>query len=132
MGRHDNDGPSASGGLRMRSRDLAKIDQLVLDGGEWGGRRIVSAHWIDESIAAHIGAPDSLYFYGYQWRLGRSLVRGREVVWAAGGYGGQRPFVVPALELAAVVTAGHYGEPMQLWLPLVLFNRYVLRAGKQS
>jgi len=97
----------------MRSRDLAKIDQLVLDGGEWGGRRIVSAHWIDESIAAHIGAPDSLYFYGYQWRLGRSLVRGREVVWAAGGYGGQRPFVVPALELAAVVTAGRYGEPMQ-------------------
>jgi CubicO group peptidase (beta-lactamase class C family) len=98
-----------------------------------GGRRIVSAHGIDESIAAHIGAPDRLYFYGYQWWLGRSLVRGREVVWAAAaGYGGQRLFVVPALELAAAVTAGHYGEPMQLWLPLVLFNRYVLRAGKQS
>jgi hypothetical protein len=60
----------------MRSRNLAKIGQLVLDRGEWGGGRIVSAHWIDESVAAHIGAPDRLYFYGNQWWLGRSLVKG--------------------------------------------------------
>ena len=60
-------------------------------------------------------------------------MKGREVVWAAAaGYGGQHLFFVFVLELAAVVTAGYYGEPMQLWLPFVIFNRYVLRAVKQS
>jgi CubicO group peptidase (beta-lactamase class C family) len=54
---------SAELGLRYRSRDLAKIGQLVLGRGEWNGRRIVSAHWIDESIAAQIGVPDRLYFF---------------------------------------------------------------------
>ena len=73
---------SAELGLRYRSRDLAKIGQLVLGRDEWDGRRIVSAHWIDESIAAQIGVPDRLYFYGYQWWLGRSLVKGREIgIW---------------------------------------------------
>jgi hypothetical protein len=38
-------------------------------------------------------------------------------------------FIVPALDLICVSTAGHYTEPMQNWLPLVIFNRYVLSAA---
>ena len=117
------------GGLRLRSRDLAKIGQLVLNGGNWNGRQIVSQKWVKESTAAHIGPADLTYFYGYQWWLGRSLVEGREVPWiCAMGHGGQRIFAVPALDLVAVVTAGLYADAIHGRLPLVIFNRYVLGA----
>ena len=118
------------GGLRLRSRDLAKIGQLVLNGGNWNGRQIVSQKWVKESTAAHIGPAALIYFYGYQWWLGRSLlVEGREVPWiCAMGHGGQRIFAVPALDLVAVVTAGLYADPSLGRLPLLIFNRYVLGA----
>jgi CubicO group peptidase (beta-lactamase class C family) len=117
------------GGLRLRARDLAKIGQLVLNGGDWNGRQIVSQKWVKESTSAHIGPADLTYFYGYQWWLGRSLVDGRDVPWiCAMGHGGQRVFVVPALDLVTVVTAGLYADAAHGRLPLVIFNRYVLRA----
>ena len=111
----------------MRAPDLARIGQLVLQGGDWGGRQLIPADWIDRSLSPHIGASDRLFFYGYHWWLGRSLIAGREVFWAAGiGLGGQRLFVVPTFDLSVVITAGHYANAMQGWLPLVLLNRFVL------
>jgi len=35
------------GGLRLRSRDLAKIAWMLTDGGRWKGRQIVSSTWVD-------------------------------------------------------------------------------------
>jgi len=121
--------PAAASGLRLRSRDLAKIGQLVLQRGQWGGKQVVSAQWIAEATSSQIGAADRIYFYGYQWWLGRSLINKREITWVfASGLGGQRLFIVPALDLICVVTAGHYADAMQNWVPLVIFNRYVLSA----
>lgn len=36
------------GGLWISALDLARIGQLCLDGGRWGGRRLLSAEWIEE------------------------------------------------------------------------------------
>ncbi len=125
----NSDIPSAAGGLRLRARDLAKIGQLVLQRGQWDGRQVVPAHWIDEATAPQIGPADRPYFYGYQWWLGRSLINRRELPWVAGiGLGGQRVFVVPALDLVAVVTAGLYNDAKQSWVPLLILNRYLLAA----
>jgi CubicO group peptidase (beta-lactamase class C family) len=123
--------PATASGLRMRAPDLAKIGQLVLTRGLWHGERIVSASWIEDSTRAQIGPDDRLTFYGYQWWLGRSFKDGGEISWImAQGLGGQKLFIVPALELVAVITADHYSDPMEVWLPLLIFNRYLLPAAR--
>jgi CubicO group peptidase (beta-lactamase class C family) len=100
----------AGGGLRLRPRDMAKIGQLVLAGGRWNDRQIVSKAWIDASMTPRMDAT-SLFFYGYLWWLGRSLLNGREVHWAGAlGRGGQSIRIVPELDLVVVVTAGYYQD----------------------
>jgi CubicO group peptidase (beta-lactamase class C family) len=100
----------AGGGLRLRPRDMAKIGQLVLAGGRWNDRQIVSKAWIDVSMTPRLEATGP-YFYGYLWWLGRSLHDGREVHWTAAlGRGGQSIRIVPELDLIVVVTAGYYQD----------------------
>ncbi|MGL6209732.1 MAG: serine hydrolase domain-containing protein [Paracoccaceae bacterium] len=70
------------GGLNMRTRDYARIGQMVLQRGEWQGQQIVPADWIDASIAA--SAPGGAG-YGYQWWLPEGAVPGE--VMAQGIYG---------------------------------------------
>ncbi len=125
--RYDDGAPSPSGGLRLRARDIAKVGQLVLSGGKWRDRQLIDPSWIETALTPQIGAADRLFYYGLHWWLGRSLVHGRDVAWAAGiGLGGQRLFVVPAANMVVVVTAGHYDDGMQSWLPLVILNRFAL------
>jgi CubicO group peptidase (beta-lactamase class C family) len=108
---------SAAAGLRLRPRDAAKIGQLVLDHGVWNGRQLVPAAWIAQSTAPRfqaIGYFGGLFFYGYQWWLGRTLSRGEEIKWiAAMGLGGQRIFIVPDLDLVMMTTSGLYSSPRQ-------------------
>src|SRR5476649_757229 len=100
----------AGGGLRLKPRDIVKIGQLVLNGGNWNGRQIVSKAWIDASTTAHTKA-SAKYDYGYLWWLGRSPHNEREVrVLAALGRGGQSIRIVPALDLVVAVTAGYYQD----------------------
>ena len=110
--RFRNGDAGTSGGLRLRPRDLAKLGQLVLDGGVWHGRQIVSADWIKQMTAPQ--SPRGTWFsfarsYGYLWWQGQSLIGDHDVEWiGALGRGGQRLYVVPALDLVVVVTAGLY------------------------
>src|SRR5437016_2808263 len=100
----------AGGGLRLRPRDMAKIGQLVLAGGRWNDRQIVSKAWIESSTAPKLKATDS-QSYGYLWWLGRSLLNGREIHWVGAlGRGGQSIRIVPELDLVVVVTAGYYQD----------------------
>ena len=70
-----------------------------------------------------------LYFYGYQFWLGRSLFNKREVPWSSAiGNGGERMFIVPELDLVVVMNAGLYESPLQVSLPMDIFNGYVMRA----
>ncbi|TIO05519.1 MAG: serine hydrolase [Mesorhizobium sp.] len=122
--------PNAVSGLRMRPRDLARIGQLVLDRGMWKGRPIISAAWIDESTSPHVNGA-GLFFYGFQWWLGRSLVNRQEIRWiSAVGYGGQRLYIVPSLDLVVVVMAGLYDNPfLQSMVGEVILRRYALPAA---
>ena len=125
-----DDGIPHAGGLRLRPRDLAKFGQLVLSGGAWNSRQIVSKAWIDESTSPHVHG-EGLFFYGYQWWLGRSLVKGQEIKWiSAVGSGGQRMYIVPSLDLVVVVVAGLYDNPaLQPIIGEIILRRYALSAA---
>jgi CubicO group peptidase (beta-lactamase class C family) len=100
----------AGGGLRLRPRDMAKIGQLVLAGGRWNDRQVVSKAWIETSTAEKLKATDH-QTYGYLWWLGRARLNGRVVHWiGALGRGGQTIRIVPELDLVVVVTAGYYQD----------------------
>lgn len=99
-------------------------------GGSWNGSRIVPQRWIAESTTPRLNT-EGLLYYGYQWWMGRSLLRGRDVAWIGGfGNGGQRLFVVPGLDLVVAINACHYGSPLQGTIPLAILNRLVLPAVK--
>ncbi|MBW7969375.1 serine hydrolase [Bradyrhizobium sp. BR 10289] len=108
---------AAAAGLRLRPRDAAKIGQLVLNRGRWNGQQIVPADWIAQSIAPRfqaVGYFGGTLFYGYQWWMGRSLAGGKEIKWVgAFGWGGQRIFIVPDLDLVMMTTAAQYGQPKE-------------------
>ena len=128
--RRYSDGTPNMSGLRMRPRDLAKIGQLILKGGMWNDSRIVSKEWTEESTSPHVHG-EGLFFYGYQWWLGRSLVNRREIKWiSAVGWGGQRMYIVPSLELVVVVMAGLYDNPvLQPIIGEIILRRYALSAA---
>jgi CubicO group peptidase (beta-lactamase class C family) len=119
----------AGGGLRLRPRDMAKIGQLVLAGGRWNDRQVVSKAWIETSTAAKLTATDD-QSYGYLWWLGRSRLNGRDIQWVGAlGRGGQSIRIVPELDLVVVVTAGYYQDysPRAFQVQYSVF-RDVLRA----
>jgi CubicO group peptidase (beta-lactamase class C family) len=128
--KYENGKVSSAAGLRLRPRDAAKIGRLVLDRGAWDGRQIVPAAWLAQSVAPRfkaIGYFGGLFFYGYQWWLGRTLSGDKEVKWiAAMGLGGQRIFIVPDLDLVVATTSGLYTSPRQGVAALDLLYRFVI------
>jgi CubicO group peptidase (beta-lactamase class C family) len=102
---------AAASGLRLTARGLARIGEMVRQGGTWDGRQVVPVDWLEASFTHHVRAEDGL-FYGYQWWLGLNPA-GKP--WMAGfGNGGQRLVVIPHLGLVAVVYAGNYNQ-MDAW-----------------
>jgi CubicO group peptidase (beta-lactamase class C family) len=117
-----NGEPSASSGLRMTPRDLARIGQLILNRGQWEGRQIVPAEWLDRSFQSYL-ACDEFRRYGYFWYMGDFQYGNppnRPIAHWVGafGYGGQRLFVLPELDIAVAITAGNYADKDQ-WMPPV-------------
>jgi CubicO group peptidase (beta-lactamase class C family) len=58
--------PYAASGLRLTTHDLAKIGQLILQKGMFGGREIVPEAWLRESFTPRSNMPDGLR-YGFLW-----------------------------------------------------------------
>ena len=129
--KYPNGAVQTGGGLQLRSRDMAKIGELVLQGGRWQGKQIVSEAWIKESTTPHVrtGRPprESAPEYGYQWWLGTFRVSERVIAsYSARGRGGQFIFVFPDLQLVAVFTGWNDNA---LWLqPIEMLQQYILPA----
>jgi CubicO group peptidase (beta-lactamase class C family) len=78
--------PQVMAGLEIRAQDLARLGQMMLDGGTWHGKQILSAAWIAELTRPSPREPG----YGLLWWLHqsfRAMVADDEVIarWRAGG-----------------------------------------------
>jgi CubicO group peptidase (beta-lactamase class C family) len=125
--------PASANGLSLRPRDWAKIGQLVLNRGVWEGQQIVPASWVDQSTAEQIKTDEPLSGgYGYQWWLGRSQDKDRDVQWvAAKGFNSQKIIIVPALDMVVVFNASRQSKDM-VAPELDLLDRYILPATSKD
>jgi CubicO group peptidase (beta-lactamase class C family) len=104
----------AGGGLNLRARDLAKLGQLVLDGGRWRGTQVVPEAWIRRATTRTVHSPRTLgahpVDYGYLWWIAslddpmNPHPRAGDV-YLASGVRGQWLFVVPAYDLVVASNA---------------------------
>jgi CubicO group peptidase (beta-lactamase class C family) len=105
--------PAAASGLRLRSRDLLKFGLLYYNKGNWEGKQIIPANWIDESFQSHINrpGPNKTAAYGYQfWMVTDTLLSKPTHLVACVGNGDQRIYFDKRNDLVIVITAGNYNK----------------------
>src|SRR5499427_2536331 len=104
--------PHTASGLRLLPRDMLKVCQHALAGGAWNGRQIVPSAWV-ERITAPVVTIVRGRRYGYHWYMGEvsAGTTARPYHWVGGiGWGGQRLFVLPALDLVVAMNHGNYDK----------------------
>jgi CubicO group peptidase (beta-lactamase class C family) len=99
-------GVSAGGyGLSIRTEDIAKFGQFYLQKGEWAGKRLVPAAWVEAATAlqtANGSSPDSDWDQGYGYQFWRS----RHGAYRGDGAFGQFCIVLPGQDAVVAITAG--------------------------
>jgi CubicO group peptidase (beta-lactamase class C family) len=81
---------------------MLKIGQMILNGGAWQGKRIVSQDWLADSFQSYTRSNYNPYNYGYMWW--NRKVAGFDTYFAW-GYGGQYIFMIPKLDAVVVMTS---------------------------
>lgn len=125
---------SAASGLRLTTRGLLRIGDMMANGGAFAGRQVVPKSWIDACLTSAI---QTAFDTGYSrlWYLEAAPAPAfegtREATrpWAGGfGNGGQRLWVSPATGIAAVAYLGMYNDwsswimPTRYWHEMVMRN----------
>ena len=111
-------------GLRLQAESLAKLGILMVNGGNWFGRRIVSEQWIREASTKQInfkfpGDKVSEVNRGYGYQLWRCIC---PIAFRADGAYGQYIVMVPEKDLVVVVNgiaANQYPELATIWNTLL-------------
>ena len=95
-------------GLYLRTEDIAKFGQLILQKGKWNGKQLIAREWIEKATSKQISneaedhakiGPDWMEGYGFQfWRCRHNAFR-------ADGAGGQFIVVLPDQDVVVAITA---------------------------
>lgn len=105
----------ASSFVYATARDFARFGQLYLD----GGRDLLSAEWVAESVRSHATDPESGQGYGLQWWT----TPGPVAMFSANGYEGQRIQVAPHSGVVMVrlgKTEADYGDELRSFYAAVM------------
>lgn len=91
-------------GLHIRTEDIARFGQLLLQKGRWNGQQLVPAGWVEQATSKQVSngsdpAKDWDQGYGFQfWRCRHGAYRGD-------GKDGQFCVVLPELDAVVAMTA---------------------------
>jgi CubicO group peptidase (beta-lactamase class C family) len=120
--------PQTGGGLRLTSRELLKIAELYRSNGEWQGKQIVDAAWVQASTRPHVRIDDETE-YGYLWWL-KAFKSGSKSYPAffMSGNGGNKMVVFPALDMSVVLTSTNFNTKGMHQQTEQLLTDYILRA----
>ncbi len=101
-----------SGGLSLTARGLAKFAEMHRNGGVYQGQRVLSQAWTEEAVKSRVVArSDQGVEYGYLWWLSSYEISGaRYEDYYMSGNGGNRVVVMPAHDLAVVITKTDYNQ----------------------
>lgn len=105
--------PSGASGLRLRSRDMAKLGLLFLSNGKWNGRQIIPARLVSQTSKSQIATPYSGLSLGYsnQFWIPTEKIGGKTITFIqAQGNGGQIILIEPGAKLVVVITGGNYNQ----------------------
>ncbi|MFN4092002.1 MAG: serine hydrolase domain-containing protein [Brevundimonas sp.] len=117
------------GGLGLRSRDLLKLGQLLLDGGRWQGRQVLPQAWVTAMTTPHASVGDGRGDYGYlTWLPVYTVKDVAYPAWAMAGTGGNKVVIVPALRAVVVVTTENYNVRNPHGLADALISQHALAA----
>ena len=100
------------GGLHLSTTELSRFGQLLLNKGEWDGKQLVPAAWVEEATSFQISndvgdpvGPDKKAGYGYFfWRCSRdNAYRGY-------GWGGQYVIVLPQQDACVTIMSHDFDD----------------------
>lgn len=101
---------STAGGTQLSTHDLMKLGQLLLNHGQWNGKRLISQQWVNQMLTPR-AQPRENYGYGYQiWQMPFTYQDKSIRVWSMSGNGGNYVIVSPELDLVTVITSTNFGH----------------------
>jgi len=100
------------GGLRLsvRTEDIARFGQLYLQKGQWQGKQLLPASWVEAATARQMSngsSPSSDWDQGYGYQFWRS----RHGFYRGDGAHGQYCLVLPQYDAVVAITSGTRDMP---------------------
>ena len=94
-------------GMRMRTRDLAKVGMVFLNGGEFNGKRLIPEEWINLATKKHI--PTDSCATGLDWQQGYcyQMWKGRYNTTRLCGAYGQMCVLMPDYDAVFAINSGY-------------------------
>jgi CubicO group peptidase (beta-lactamase class C family) len=115
------------GGARFKPRDFMKIGEVMLEGGTWQGRRILSRDFA-ERASSPLHTLGTLE-YGLLWWGTTYPYKGRTVrAYFAAGNGGQIVMAIPELELVIASFSANYASRAALFIQQEAVPKFLLPA----
>lgn len=92
-------------GLSLRTEEIARFGQLYLQKGNWKGKQLVPASWVEEATSrqtANGSSPNSDWDQGYGYQFWRS----RHNTYRGDGAFGQYCMIMPEYDAVVAITSG--------------------------